>query len=93
MSYSRWSNSNWYAFYNCIGDTLDKDDQVLSLWYAGDETLPNFTYDYLVDIADDETTLASHYNCEISATDLVEAMVYINEFISDVNEEFDCDKK
>ena len=47
MSYSRWSNSNWYSFYNCMsGET--KDSQLLSLWYAGSDNLVDLTYDELV---------------------------------------------
>lgn len=43
MSYSRWSNSDWYSFWNNSPPDSVKDDQVLSLWYAG-EDLTDFTY-------------------------------------------------
>jgi hypothetical protein len=38
MSYSRWSNSSWYTFWNVSsGDT--RDTQVLSAWYSIDKTI------------------------------------------------------
>lgn len=42
MSYCRWSNSDWYIFWNSSsGDTLES--QVLSIWYSMD-AMRDFTY-------------------------------------------------
>lgn len=91
MSYSRWSNSNWYSFYNCMsGET--KDSQLLSLWYAGSDNLVDLTYDQLIEIKSPKE-LAFYYEDFVPLEDLVEAMEYIQWFIDDVDGEFDNDEK
>ena len=93
MSYSRWSNSKWYSFYNCSGDSDVKENQILSLWYISEDTLVNFSYDDLLEIKTPHD-LARCYKSEIPLEELVEAMEYIQWFIEDVEEEFgNHDKK
>ena len=92
MAYSRWSNSNWYSFYSCWSDGLGKNDQVLSIWYAGEERLIDLTYEDLIEIKSPEQ-LALYYKSDIPIGELEEAMEYISWFIQDVNEEFADDKK
>jgi hypothetical protein len=90
MSYSRWSNSNWYSFWNTSsGET--KDSQVLSLWYVCEDKLVDLTYDELVDIK--PSLLRKCYDSEISKKDLAEAMLIINWFIDDVDSDFEYKDK
>lgn len=85
MSYSRWSNSNWYAFWDTMsGD--EKNEQVLSLSHVSSEIVPNFYYDELVDIK--ASSLPDIYEIELSKKDIAEAMDIIKLFLSDVNEEY-----
>lgn len=42
MSYSRWSDSKWYAFYR--SDSPEGlESQMLSLWHCDEEQTPNAT--------------------------------------------------
>ena len=80
MSYSRWSNSPWYTFWNvCSGPT--KGEQVLSLWYTMDYC-KEWTYDELksMDISD----LMMEYP-GVVYNEILEAKKYIDAFISDVD--------
>ena len=86
MSYSRWSNSNWYSFYNNhSGET--PETQVLSLWYVYEAKLIDFSYQELKQITNTKD-LASYYVADISEEDLTEAMEYIKWFIEDVETDF-----
>ena len=84
MSYSRWSYSVWYTFWNSASSGKSKDDQVLSLWYSMDKTI-DWAYSELLDVTVND--VQRRYNCEIE--DAEEAMTYINEFIKDVNKEYE----
>lgn len=91
MSYSRWGGSNWYSFWNTSsGET--KDDQILSLWYAGSDDNVDLSYTDLVKITSPKE-LAFYYESKIPIEELTEAMEYVKWFIDDVNEEFNGDKK
>ena len=59
MSYYRWSNSNWYAFW-MSSDADRKEDEQLALWYSM-ETQPTFSYQDLEGIVDLETTKSFLY--------------------------------
>lgn len=83
MSYSRWGNSNWYAFYNASSG-YTKASQVLSLWYAGEKGITDWEYSDFDDI--NVYDLMKHYNCTIE--EAIEAMTYIQQFKKDVEEEF-----
>lgn len=77
MSYARWSNSAWYAFYNVNGK--------LSLWYDLDHTF-DWEYEPLVDLMqyEDEfaiTELVITYNC--TREEASEAILYIKRFIEE----------
>ena len=87
MSYSRWSYSVWYTFWNSASSGKSKDDQVLSLWYSMDKTI-DWAYSELLDVTVND--VQRRYNCEIE--DAEEAMTYINEFIKDVNKEYESVK-
>ena len=84
MSYSRWNYSVWYTFWNGASSGKSKDDQILSLWYSMDKTI-DWTYPELLDVTAED--VHRRYDCEIE--DAEEAMTYINEFIKDVNKEYE----
>jgi hypothetical protein len=70
MSYSRWSNSTWYAFYNVNG--------CLSLWYDMDHII-DWKYEDVKDITVQK--LIDVYDC--SEVEAIEAIIYINEYLQD----------
>jgi len=84
MSYSRWSFSVWYSFWNASSSGKKKNDQVLSLWFSMDKTI-DWEYDDLLEVTVKD--IQKFYNCEIE--DAEEAMTYINEFIKAVDEEYE----
>ena len=84
MSYSRWSFSVWYSFWNGANSGKSKDEQVLSLWYSMDKTI-DWMYSDLVDITAED--IQRRYRCEIE--DAEEGMDYVKRFIKDVNKEFE----
>ena len=87
MSYSRWSYSVWYTFWNGAGSGKSKDEQVLSLWFSMDKTI-DWVYTDLLDVTAKD--IQRRYNCENE--DAEEAMTYVNEFIKAVDEEFESVK-
>ena len=84
MSYSRWSFSVWYTFWNGANSGKSKDEQILSLWYSIDKTI-DWEYDDLLEVTAKD--IQKCYNCEIE--DAEEAMTYINRFIKDVDKEYE----
>jgi len=87
MSYSRWSFSVWYSFWNSASSGKSKDEQVLSLWFSMDKTI-DWPYPELLDVTAED--IQRRYGCEIE--DAEEAMTYINEFIKAVDEEYESVK-
>ena len=77
MSYSRWSNSAWYSFYNVNGK--------LSLWYDMDHTIDLAQDDLLELMSLDQKTiidlLMAEYNCK--ETEAIEAIKYIERFLEE----------
>ena len=84
MTYSRWSNSNWYSFHVTGNDSASKDEQVLSLWHCMD-TMIDWTYKQLILI--NKSGISLSYP-EVSDDDIDEAMVIIKRFITEVNNDF-----
>lgn len=84
MSYSRWSGSEWYSFYNSSSGPI-RDEQVLSLWYAGHASLRDWTYGELVDVT--VADIIKEYDC--SAIEAEEAFGYITSFKRDVDDTSD----
>jgi hypothetical protein len=74
MSYARWSNSAWYAFYNVNG--------CLSLWYDMDHTF-DICYDDALEITKED--ILRNYSCTEREAD--EAMTYVKYFIEDYEPE------
>lgn len=89
MSYSRWSDSNWYTFWNTRSPDATKDEQVLSLWYAG-EDLTDFTYKELKSF--DISKMQEKFP-NVDTEDLVEALGYIQMFFDRVDRTFAEDDK
>jgi hypothetical protein len=87
VSYSRWNYSVWYTFWNGANSGKSKDEQILSLWYSMDKTI-DWEYDDLLEVTAKD--IQKCYNCEIE--DAEEAMTYINEFIKDVDKEYESVK-
>lgn len=83
MSYSRWSSSVWYSFWSADSGPT-KDEQVLSLWYSLDMCI-DWTYEELIkmDVADLTIAYAG-----VPYNEILEAKSLINQFISDVDNEF-----
>lgn len=87
MSYSRWSNSNWYSFYQDNTNNLIKENQVLCLWhYSWSRDL---TFKEVQNITESDLKLL--YPTDISDTDISEAMIIIETFKQDVEREFIMD--
>jgi hypothetical protein len=81
MSYARWSNSAWYAFYNVNGK--------LSLWYDMEHTI-DIEYEDLIEFKqyEDEaliTQLILVYEC--TREEAIEAIQYINQYLEDYDPE------
>ena len=81
MSYARWSNSSWYAFYNVNGK--------LSLWYDMENTL-DWEYEELTDIMKQDPEkiplfFMEMYKC--TEGEAKEAIEYVKYFIEDAREE------
>jgi len=81
MSYSRWSNSSWYAFYNVSGK--------LSLWYDMDHTI-DWEYEELTEIMKQDPEKIPMFFMEMykcSEVEAKEAIEYVQYFIEDAREE------
>jgi hypothetical protein len=74
MSYSRWSNSSWYSFYNVNGK--------LSLWYDMDHCI-DLEYEDALEITAEE--IVAVYGC--SPAEAAEALQYVAYFIDDYDPE------
>lgn len=70
MSYARWSNSAWYAFYNVNG--------CLSLWYDMEHTI-DIPYENALTITKEDVKMV--YGC--SEEEAEEAMKYVSIFLED----------
>ena len=70
MSYARWSNSSWYAFYNVNG--------CLSLWYDMEKTI-DIPYEEALEITKEDVMMV--YEC--SEEEAEEAMKYVGLFLED----------
>ena len=82
MSYARWSNSAWYAFYNV--------NSCLSLWYSMDKTI-DIPYEDALTITKEDVMMV--YEC--SEEEAEEAMKYVCFFLEDydpkIQEEYDAE--
>ena len=86
MSYSRWSNSTWYTFWS-VSDAKRKEDEVLSLWADMSQTR-DWIYEELVTWTVEDVGKAY---TGITLAEAEEAWGYIQEFLADVDEEYDGD--
>ena len=83
MSYSRWSTSNWYSFYNTRYIDSTKEEQCLSMWHVTERK--DFTYDELKSFG--EKKLRTIYPL-VSDDDINEGLDIIAMFIADVEDDF-----
>lgn len=74
MSYSRWSNSNWYSFYNT--------NEKFSLWHVNGIQL-DISYDDCKKMT--SLKIMNDFNCK--KLEASEAILYINNFISDYEDD------
>jgi len=70
MSYARWSNSSWYAFYNVNG--------CLSLWYDMEHTI-DIPYENALTLTKEDVIVM--YEC--TEEEAEEAMNYVGYFLED----------
>lgn len=84
MSYSRWSYSNWYSFWNSNSLPNDKGGQILSLWHT-DVEAKEFSYE---DLQSMDKNKLNNIFASISDDDINEGMQIISEFIHDVDKKF-----
>ena len=81
MSYSRWSNSTWYSFYNVNGK--------LSLWYDMEHVI-DWEHDDLIDIMSQDPAKIPLFFMEVykcTEAEALEAMTYINMYLEDYDPE------
>jgi hypothetical protein len=89
MSYSRWSNSSWYTFWN-VSSGKKRSEQVLSAWYSLD-TCIDWTYAEIESLFKDgiamaEKLLILKYNC--NSDEAKELQELMQRWVSDVKEQF-----
>ena len=84
MSYSRWSNSVWYSFWS-TSDAKRKEDEVFCLWADMSQT-KDWTYEQLLGFTVED--IGKEY-VGITLAEAEEAWGYIQNFLADVDEEYD----
>jgi len=84
MSYSRWMNSTWYTFWSA-SNAKRKEDEVLALWPDMSQTR-HWTYEQLLSFTVEDVGKAY---TGITLAEAEEAWGYIQEFLQDVDEEYD----
>ena len=86
MSYSRWSNSRWYTFHHVeSGESLE--DQVFATYDAAGQAR-NYDYDTLKGITIPQLReLGRPYEKEPTDAELAELLRYVEEWLSDVEQE------
>jgi len=84
MSYSRFSNSYWYTFWDCSSGNT-KEDQIFCI--CGFPTI-HFSYE---DLTDDINSCLDYVKKEYpnaTKSQISELQTYMEEFITDVNSNF-----
>ena len=84
MSYSRWSNSTWYSFWSA-GNAKRKEDEVFCLWADMSQT-KDWTYEQLLEFTVED--IGKEY-VGITLAEAEEAWGYIQNFLEDVDKEYD----
>ena len=85
MSYSRWVTSHWYTYW-LDGGATSKKEQLLSINYSVDEYC-TISYKECKKLLIDPFSL-SFYFPNASIAELKELLVYISNFIQDVDNDF-----
>lgn len=81
MSYSRWSDSDWYTFWLADAEADASGDPIFEMWHCRDESLPCARYSQLRDITED--ALAALVP-GAPRDDIDELLGYVREFCADV---------
>ncbi len=84
MSYSRWSQSSWYASMRGGVADSDRNAQILSLYHRDDEATQSHSWTYQELRGADEEWLRKHYN-NLTDIDVAEGMRIIITFRRDVD--------
>lgn len=93
MAYARWSDSDWYIFWNA-NSPKDRDSQMLSVWWTIDK-MHTWTYAELreFDLYEDELLISSiRLTYECSVDDAIECIGHMRDFLQDVDNEF-CNQR
>jgi hypothetical protein len=90
MSYSRWSNSSWYTFWDASRSGETQAFQELAVWYDVDHMI-SWSYHELQNLLSKDHSYVVHllemkYEC--SPDEATEVLDYMQDFINDVNKEF-----
>jgi len=92
MSYSRWSNSSWYVFWDSMYSGEEKESQALAAWYSLDDAeRPSWTYDEVDRLLKKPwdqvlSSLQSIYKC--NGDEANELQDIMQQWRSDVNRQF-----
>jgi len=92
MSYSRWSNGNWYVFWDSAMSGETKEDQYLACWYSmEDADQQSWKYERVNELLKKDFDYINHmirlrYDC--SQDEAGELQEYMQEWRTDVNREF-----
>ena len=92
MSYSRWSTSSWYVFWDAAYSGETKESQALACWYSVDDAdKTSWTYERVNDLLSKHSDyiirmIQVRYDC--SPDEAGELQEYMQQWRSDVNREF-----
>lgn len=92
MSYSRWSNSSWYVFWDAAESGETKEDQALACWYSVDDAdQQSWKFDRVDDLLRQSfdfitRTIQVRYDC--SPDEANELQEYMQEWRNDVRNKF-----
>lgn len=90
MSYSRWTNSNWYSYWSTASGKT-KNEQILYLGHVSVcDTNSEYSYLELLDMT--PSLLNVMFDRKLSRHDIDEAMDIIKLFLEEVEEEFIYDE-
>jgi hypothetical protein len=84
MSYSRWSDSDWYIFWRA-SDAKKADDEVLAIWHVGDQKLPNYSY---ADLKADREYAWPDISSRVTPRDRAGFDHAVDAFLKDVDDEY-----
>lgn len=87
MSYSRWGNSVWYAYWSAHSG-MEKDEQILSVTRCGSSTA-RFTYQQLKDPVGRRICACWVMGSRTTSAEIDELIGYMEEFVAEIDGTFD----